>query len=216
MLSQEEEKANREAIAFVGEALAPWFLYDPKLQEENLISLMDSFASLDLKAASLDWPFADSLCAEECLSVMQQRIKEGKDSLFEEYRRLFVGPAKKVAPPWGSVYTDPDQVLFGASTIEFKLFLVRNGIEVSVSPTEPVDHFGVMLQLMAWIARNKEELLDEYLSKHFLTWATHFLELVERDAQDAFYVSCARLCGECLRGIQVSRELNIVYPRFYR
>lgn len=215
-MSREEEKAHREAIAFIGEALAPWFLYDPKLQEENLSPLLNSFAALNPKEAFLDWPFVDALCAEECLLTMQQRIQEGKDTLFEEYRRLFVGPAKKVAPPWGSVYTDPDQVLFGASTIDFKLFLARNGIEISVSPTEPVDHFGVMLQLMAWIARNKEDLLDEYLSKHFLTWATHFLEIVEREAQDAFYKACAHLCSECLCGIQSSRELDISYPRFYR
>ena len=34
-----------------------------------------------------------------------------------EYRRLFVGPGHLPAPPWGSVYTDRECVIFGEATL---------------------------------------------------------------------------------------------------
>ena len=68
-----------------------------------------------------------------CLSLRQKEAKSYNvqmlrglaagyvdEDLYWEYRRLFVGPQAKVAPPWGSVYLDKDQVIFGASTMEPK------------------------------------------------------------------------------------------------
>ena len=137
--------------------------------------------------------------------------------LAAEYRRLFVGPAKKAAAPWGSVYTDKDQVVFGASTLALRDWLRTSGVEVHrEGGEEPEDHIGTMLELMAWLAENRPELLDEYLRLHLLTWAPHFLTLMQGATTSDFFAGLAELTRESLLGIQDALELEVVEPRFYR
>ena len=138
-------------------------------------------------------------------------------SLADEYRRLFVGPAKKAAAPWGSVYTDRDQVVFGLSTLELREWLRKNGIEIRRGKSEePEDHIGTMLELMAWLADNRPELLGDYLQHHLLTWAPHFLVLMQNAAADAFFTGLAALTRSTLLGIQDALSLDVIEPRFYR
>ena len=68
----------------------------------------------------------------------------------QEYRRLFVGPAPKPAPPWGSVYTDRECVVFGESTLALRAWMRAQGIARLVDDKTPEDHIGLMLVLMAW------------------------------------------------------------------
>lgn len=140
------------------------------------------------------------------------------DTLTAEYRRLFVGPAPKAAPPWGSVYTDKDQVVFGASTLELRDWLRRNGIAVNRTDDsdEPEDHIGTMLVLLAWLADEKPPAVEEYLRDHLLPWAPHFLELMEGAADLPFFQSLAALTRLTLTGAQEQLGLEVETPRFYR
>ena len=75
---------------------------------------------------------------------------------------------------------------------------------------------GLMLVLMAWIARNQPQDLGEFLRLHLLTWSSHFLDQLVEAADHPFYEGLARLAKASLEGIQQARDIDVTYPRFYR
>lgn len=205
-----------EGIAFVGETLGPFFLQDPKTGEAG--AAFQALAALDVDAAAAEWPFADEAEARACLALMKEGLAHGieDDDLVWEYRRLFVGPAPKPSPPWGSVYTDRECVVFGESTLALRAWMRAQGIARLVDDKTPEDHIGLMLVLMAWIARNQPADLDDYLRLHLLPWSSHFLDELAEAAKQPFYEGLARLAKASLEGIQSERALDVAYPRFYR
>lgn len=205
-----------EGIAFVGETLGPFFLQDPKTGEAG--AAFQALAALDVDAAAAEWPFAGEAEARACLALMKEGLAHGieDDDLVWEYRRLFVGPAPKPTPPWGSVYTDRECVVFGESTLALRAWMRAQGIARLVDDKTPEDHIGLMLVLMAWIARNQPADLDDYLRLHLLPWSSHFLDELAEAAKQPFYEGLARLAKASLEGIQSERALDVAYPRFYR
>ncbi|MBC2888476.1 Tat proofreading chaperone DmsD [Gordonibacter massiliensis (ex Traore et al. 2017)] len=205
-----------EGVVFVGETLGPLFLNDPKTGDAG--AAFQALAELDVDAAAAEWPFVDDEEAARDLGLMKEGLAKGAedDDLVWEYRRLFIGPAPKPAPPWGSVYTDRECVVFGQTTLELRAWMREQGIERLVDDKTPEDHIGLMLVLMAWIAGNRPEALDEYLSLHLLTWSSHFLDQLAGAADQPFYEGLARLAQASLEGIQAQLALDVTYPRFYR
>lgn len=218
----ESEAVELEAIAFVGQTLAPFFLNDPRTGDASLS--FSAVGSLDLRAAAAEWPFVDEDAAARSLGMMIEGLSgsfsdgafRADDDLTWEYRRLFVGPAARPAPPWGSVYTDRECVMFGASTLELRTWMREHGIARETDEETPDDHIGLMLGLMAWIARSQPADLDDYLSLHLLTWSSHFLDQLAQAAEHPFYEGVARLTKDSLEGIQAARGLQVDYPRYYR
>lgn len=211
-----EEVALMEAVAFVGSALAPFFLNDPRTGDAA-----DSFAALaelDAAAAAADWPFAETAAAEGALALMVEGLAAGADNddLVWEYRRQFVGPGRFPAPPWGSVYTDRECVIFGESTLALRAWMHRAGINRTTDERTPEDHIGLMLAMLAFLAQNRPELVDEYLRDHLLTWAPHYLEVLEGATTHPFYRGLAQLTRASLEGLGAARELSVTLPRFYR
>ena len=200
----------------MGETLGPFFLQDPKTGEAG--AAFQALAALDVDAAAAEWPFAGEAEARVCLALMKEGLAHGieDDDLVWEYRRLFVGPAPKPAPPWGSVYTDRECVVFGESTLALRAWMRAQGIARLVDDKTPEDHIGLMLVLMAWIARNQPADLDDYLRLHLLPWSSHFLDELAEAAKQPFYEGLARLAKASLEGIQSERALDVAYPRFYR
>lgn len=205
-----------EAVAFVGETLAPFFLQDPKTG--NAKPSFEAMAALDVDAAACEWPFVDKGEALNSLRLMVKGLEKGIDDegLVWEYRRLFIGPAPKPAPPWGSVYTDRECVVFGASTLDLRAWMREQGILRLTDDKTPEDHIGLMLALLAWIAREKPELVGDFLRLHLLTWSSHFLEELAEAATHPFYEGLARLTKASLEGIQDELRLEVEYPRYYR
>lgn len=204
-----------ESVAFLGETLGPLFLFDPA--DDRVAPLYEQLACIDAGAAAQEWPFAKRDEAEKALRLMHDGLEaEGRDGVVWEYRRLFVGPAAKAAPPWGSVYTDRECVIFGESTLALRAWLRAKGIDVPGAAGEPEDHMGTMILLAAWIARNKPETLDEYLAEHLLTWAPHFLDVVREQTQSPFFEGLALLTSSSLSGLQDELGLDVKVPRFYR
>lgn len=210
---------SRAEIVFAGSTLGPLFLHDPEHDAQVVAVGLEALASLDVEAAAKDWPFVSAEDAERALALMHEGLAEGtkSDALVWEYRRLFVGPLAKPAPPWGSVYTDKDMVVFGASTMQLRDWMRRNGIAIEKGESdEPEDHIGTMLVLLSWLAEERPELVDEFLRDHLLTWSSHFLEQLEEAAEQPFYEGLANLTRKSLEGLQEERELKVAYPRFYR
>lgn len=205
-----------ESIAFVGETLGPFYLQDPKTGDAG--PAYQALAAIDVDVAAEEWPFVEDAEAQADLSLMKQGLVCGHedDAVVWEYRRLLVGPATKPAPPWGSVYTDRECVVFGESTLALRQWMREKGIARLDDDKTPEDHIGLLLLLMAWIARYRPELLDDYLRLHVLTWSSHFLSQFAEAAEQPFFEGLAYLTKESLEGIRVARGLAVDYPRFYR
>lgn len=209
-------RAQLEGIAFVGQTLAPLFLNDPApgaLDDELAL-----LSGLDLQEAAEEWPFVSYEDAFSALSLMKSGLEEGfrSDDLVWEYRRLFVGPGKMPCPPWGSVYTDKDCVVFGEATLELRAWMRENGIRRLGDENTPEDHIGLMLALLAWIAQEKPELTKDFLLEHLLPWSAHYLEQLSEAAEQPFYEGLALIAKSSLDGMRDAFGLEVSYPRFYR
>lgn len=214
-LNIEDNSELRDAIAFVGDSLGPLFLQDPVNSETRRI--IEAFASLDSASASADWPFGDTDSLTHAFARMSEGLQANTyEELVWEYRRLFVGPQTKIAPPWGSVYTDHDRVVFGASERELRRWMRERGIQLLANATDPADHIGTQLLMMSWIARSKPTDLADFLQLHLLPWAPHFLERVERQTHHPFYAGLAQLTSESLEGVRFELSIEVRYPRFYK
>lgn len=207
-----------DAIVFAGASLAPFFLNDPRTGDAA--DAFAALAELDVAAAAAQWPFAgDEIAAVEgALAAMKEGLAAGADhdDVVWEYRRLFVGPGHLPAPPWGSVYTDRECVVFGESTLALRAWMRTVGVERLADERTPEDHIGLMLALLSFLAAERPELVDDYLRDHLLTWAPHYLETLEEAAEQPFYAGLARLTRLTLAGLQRERGLTVELPRFYR
>ena len=204
-----------DAIAFVGDTLSPFFLEDPKTG--GVQASFSAFAALDADAAAREWPFAEAASSALALQEMVEGLADGvTDDLVWEYRALFVGPGHLVAPPWGSVYTDRECVMFGESTLELRRWMREHGLVAPEGTRTPEDHIGLLLGLMAQLAQTMPAELDGFMAQHLLTWSHHFLALMAQEAQHPFYQGLAQLTDASLEGIRASRGIQVTYPRFYR
>ena len=202
---------------FVGQTLGPLFLDDPR-HEEQVVPAIEVFAALDVDAAAEEWPFVEADDACSALALMKEGAQAGaqSDEVVWEYRRLFVGPAPKPAPPWGSVYTDRECVVFGGTCLELRQWMREVGIERLGDEKDPEDHIGLMLLLVAWIAEHRPEVLEDCLRLHVLPWSSHLLEELEDAAEQPLYKGLARLARMSLEGMQEAFGIEVAYPRFYR
>lgn len=219
------DAATLEGVAFLGNTLAPFFLQDPRTGDAG--AEFAAVAALDAQAAGAEWPFAGEAQAVSCLRMMAEGLASSRaageggafaadDDLTWEYRRLFIGPGAKPAPPWGSVYTDRECVVFGATTLELRAWMREHGVARTADEKTPEDHIGLMLALMAWLAQNQPADLGEFLSLHLLTWAGHFLGELADAAEHPFYKGLALLTKASLDGVRETLGLEVVEPRFYR
>lgn len=211
------DNAVREAVMFVGQTLGPLFLDDPR-HEEQVVPAIKAFAALDVDAAAEEWPFVEADDARGALALMKEGAQAGaqSDEVVWEYRRLFVGPAPKPAPPWGSVYTDRECVVFGGTCLELRQWMREVGIERLGDEKDPEDHIGLMLLLVAWIAEHRPEVLEDCLRLHVLPWSSHLLEELEDAAEQPLYKGLARLARMSLEGMQEAFGIEVAHPRFYR
>ena len=209
----------RAGIAFVGRSLGPFFRYDPSREFDVIGPSYDAIAQLNAQAAAADWPFAENADAFKALCLMQEGLEDDLDenAIAWEYGRLFVGPGHKAAPPWGSVYTDKDCVMFGASWVALREWMRANGLTVAEGESrEPEDHIGLMLELMAWLADERPELVGDFLQLHLLPWAGHFLDIMREQSQHPFFEGLAMLTKASLDGMQAELGLDVKVPRFYK
>ncbi|MEG1830505.1 MAG: Tat proofreading chaperone DmsD [Raoultibacter sp.] len=203
-------------VMFVGESLGGFYLQDP--EHGDITPAFAAIAALDVAEAAQDWPFVAPAAAASNLALMQEGLADGlgNEELIWEYRRLFIGPAPKPAPPWGSVYTDRECVVFGQTCLALRQWLREVGIQRTTDEQTPEDHIGILLLLMTWIAQNKPEVLEDFLRLHLLPWSSHFLTLLADCAEQPFYEGLARLTQASLEGLGSQLAIDVVHPKFYR
>lgn len=175
-------------IALTGRVLGILFYQDPKGPDAAPL-----YASLEDPSWAEQWPLQLPELAD-----IARRIADGvgfeSESLPQAFQRLFVGPHALPAAPWGSVYLDKENVLFGDSMVELRQWMRKNGIDHHLAQNEPDDHIGTLLMLAAWLAQEGlNTRVDELVAWHLLPWSGRFLELFIEKADHPFYQALGEL-----------------------
>ena len=124
------------------------------------------------------------------------------DQIGDEYTRLFVGPARLVAPPWESVYTSIDHTLFQLSTLSVRLWYQRYNYEVSTEEKSADDHIALMLHFLSLTTEKSIEhfmsddsdktrliLADQkrFIHQHIMSWIEKYTESMQNSSTCLFY-----------------------------
>ncbi len=116
-----------------------------------------------------------------------------------EHSRLFVGPFKLLAPPYGSVYME-DGKFMGDSTLDTGNLYRQEGLDIVLK--DAPDHISVELEFMYFLVLKEAEAhendnLEEaarlhdrqesFLRVHLGRWVGQFAENVEQYSETEFY-----------------------------
>lgn len=155
----------------------------------------------------------------------QQMPAISPEQLEYDFSVLFEGQGEMPAPPWGSVYLDKENILMGASTLQYREFLATLGLANQSTIHEPEYQFGLML--LAWVYlieqqpvssqqsnNNQQDGADiVLLTEHLLPWAYRYLELVKNaQVEYPFYPLLAEITECYLKTLQA--ELGL-FPQPY-
>ncbi|MHC4882436.1 MAG: TorD/DmsD family molecular chaperone [Planctomycetota bacterium] len=122
-----------------------------------------------------------------------------------DFTRLFIGPFKVLAPPYGSVYLE-DGRMMGESTIDVRNWYEKDGLDVVLN--DAPDHIAMELEYGYYLvvkqiqATNERNLQDfqhyqqkqkMFLCSHLARWLPRFAKNVQENAQTEFYRKLAQL-----------------------
>lgn len=130
--------------------------------------------------------------------------------LLVEYARLFLGPFKLAAPPYGSVYLEQEGRIMGESTIAVARLYQDLGISLSEDTRDMPDHIAAELEFMYFLTSSgRNALFDSdreragdfirtgqlFLRQFLLPFALPFSANIEKETSNEYY---GALAG-CLR-----------------
>lgn len=141
-----------------------------------------------------------------------------------DHSKLFVGPFKPMAPPYGSVYLE-DNRLMGDSTAAVRELYTREDLQITLK--EPPDYIVVELEFMCFliiketeaIERDNSQAIQEYRQKQevflreFLcSWIEPFTIAIVDHAQTEFYRTLGRVTRDFVeRDIETLND-DSTYP----
>jgi putative dimethyl sulfoxide reductase chaperone len=144
---------------------------------------------------------------------------KGETALTITYARLFVGPGKLGAPPYGSYYLEPEKQVMGESTMAVRGFYEQAGLVLEGFSDLP-DHLAVELEFLSYLLQQALSsaaggdgaayshwvgLRKEFLSRFVSGWFEAFCAEIRGSEPDAFYLALA----DCLEAV-VRRDLVLL------
>lgn len=129
------------------------------------------------------------------------------EELLVDYTRLFLGPVRILAKPYGSVWLDEDPTLMGRSSLAVLDLYQACGFDIEPAFRDLPDHIAVELEFLYLLlfranearlggneekARAEVERKGRFLDQHLGRWVAPFTKAVETAAQTAFYRELAR------------------------
>ncbi len=176
--------------------------------------LTDSNNQTLIKALSEDEALENSDIQAWCKTAQT----ELPDALNQDFFLLFEGGEVMLAPPWGSVYTDKEEVIFGDSTVAYRQFLRDHGIELDTGMREPEDQIGLMLFAVSQLIEQQQdvETVKTLLTEHLLTWCYRYFELVQQHAKTQSYKQLAGLVSLWCEVVQDVLDITPNAVKLYR
>ena len=128
------------------------------------------------------------------------------DSLVIDYSKLFVGPYRLLAPPYGSIYLEHMGRVMGDSTVDVRNKYAEEGLNVSLK--EAPDHIAIELEFMYFLVFKEIEAIRNhdlektvlyqnkqraFLESHLGIWISDFTDNILSNAETAFYKKVACL-----------------------
>jgi len=129
------------------------------------------------------------------------------EELKVEYARLFVGPYTLLAPPYGSVYLEPERRIMGNSTMDVINRYRQSGLVVADDFKDAPDHIAAELEFMHFLIFKAVEAAGQddgdqvvaslinqqsFLEIHLGAWVHEFADKVIQNAAISFYRNLAR------------------------
>jgi len=218
----QEFQAAAEAFALLSECY-----YPPAAElKEKLDRLAGSMETIDSPAARY-------------IRMMEEGFS--KDSLLKlqvDFARLFVGPYRLMAPPYGSVYLEGVNRVMGDSTLDVRNRYRASGLDLSPDFREAPDHIAAELEFMHYLtvkgteaaSRTKPMLFPRlfadslreqksFLEAHVGAWVSDFCSRVEASAETAFFKNLAAATRIFVQGhleriekLRLSLSLNLSHP----
>ncbi|ALC91310.1 hypothetical protein AM500_17030 [Bacillus sp. FJAT-18017] len=131
------------------------------------------------------------------------------EDLHWDYTRLFIGPFEVPAPPWESVYSRTDRLLFQRTTMDVRKLYKKYGYQATDFNMEADDHIGLELDFMfhlnslaiesgatvvetsvpeiVYLLKEQKDFIDNHLGK----FSKAFVKNVTDNAGTAFYKGLA-------------------------
>jgi TorA maturation chaperone TorD len=141
-----------------------------------------------------DIPFAaENKQAAEGRKIMENWLKsataeELTDKARSDYVKLFIGPGKPLAVPWGSVYLNTEGLLFTEETLKVRQFYELSGMKAVKKKSEPDDHIGLELEFIAYLFKvDKADAAREFAEKFIVPWISQWNADVQKYAATGFY-----------------------------
>lgn len=144
----------------------------------------------------------------------------GSKPLRVDFAKLFVGPYRLSAPPYGSVYLEGGRKIMGHSTVHAVKLYREAGLVQGGGFRDAPDHVAVELEFMYYLIFKEIEAIQAgdrevavkfndrqygFLEKHLGSWVFPFTDLIESRAETEFYRNLASI----LR-IFIAEELAVV------
>ena len=161
---------------------------------------------------------------------MEQDLKRTSEELRiilrDDHMRLFVGPAMPLAPPWGSVYLDEDNLLARESTKRLESFLRSVGVHYAQPENQPLDHISLCLSALSVFSermagaappsQTQADTLRIFLEEHLGTWVFRCLELTSERAETDFYKGLGIMTGAFFTSVMEKVEAkHLIVPLYY-
>lgn len=179
-----------------------YFLPDPGLSE---------------KLENLESNMAD-VC-EPALEFVQNMRKEFEagaelEPLKVDFAKLFVGPYKLLAAPYGSVYLEGERKMMGDSTLDVRNRYREAGLDTANNFKDAPDHITAELEFMYYLIFKEidafansdiDTAIDfiqkqrSFLEDHLMAWVPEFAKSIIESAESPFYPNLAKTTKAFLR-----------------
>lgn len=121
--------------------------------------------------------------------VLEQDISRRGEIEFD-YNRLFIGPAKLLAPPFESAYRNAGGLLMQQETLAVRDFYHGAGIEVQRKNAIPDDHLGLQLEFICYLLAQAGRKLEKGLAGAEV-YIECYRNFFEKHLQQWIYRHCA-------------------------
>jgi TorA maturation chaperone TorD len=133
------------------------------------------------------------------------------EALKVDFSRLFVGPFKLLAPPYGSVYLDGQRQIMGKSTLDAHNRYKEAGLEISKMFKDAPDHIAAELEFLYFLIFEQISAIEnsdyasalewlkrqrDFVQNHLGKWVSAFAKNIVEHAETDFYRTLGKAVGQ--------------------